>query len=202
MDILTRAFQETGDQAGDLLDTYSEYSVQFAKLGLDGKEATGLLIQGLKAGARDVDTVADSIKEFSIRAIDGSESSADGFKALGLNAKTMTAQIASGGAGAQKGLDVVLDRLRAMKDPVERDAAAVALFGTKAEDMGQALWRWTLTPPPLGSGTSPGPPTRWVTPWRSRPARSWRPSSGPRRPPWWSRSRRPSRTWRDGPVAG
>ncbi|MEU7590675.1 phage tail tape measure protein [Micromonospora sp. NPDC049230] len=139
MDILTRAFQETGDQAGDLLDTYSEYSVQFAKLGLDGKEATGLLIQGLKAGARDVDTVADSIKEFSIRAIDGSTTSADGFKLLGLNAKTMTAQIASGGAGAQKGLDVVLDRLRALKDPVERDAAAVALFGTKAEDMGAAL---------------------------------------------------------------
>lgn len=139
MDILTRAFQETGDQAGDLLDTYSEYSVQFRKLGLDGKEATGLLIQGLKAGARDVDTVADAIKEFSIRAIDGSTTSAAGFKALGLNAKAMTAQIASGGEGAQKGLDVVLDRLRAMEDPVARDAAAVALFGTKAEDMGAAL---------------------------------------------------------------
>ncbi|MCZ7376552.1 phage tail tape measure protein [Micromonospora sp. WMMC250] len=139
MDILTRAFQETGDQAGDLLDTYSEYSVQFAKLGLDGKESTGLLIQGLKAGARDVDTVADAIKEFSIRAIDGSTTSADGFKALGLNAKDMTRQIASGGEGAQKGLDIVLDRLRAMEDPVARDAAAVALFGTKAEDMGAAL---------------------------------------------------------------
>jgi TP901 family phage tail tape measure protein len=140
MDILTRAFQQTGDQAGDLLDTYSEYSVQFRKLGLDGQTATGLLIQGLKAGARDVDTVADAIKEFSIRAIDGSKTSADGFKALGLNASQMTAQIAKGGAGAQKGLDTVLDRLRAMKDPVERDAAAVALFGTKAEDLGQSLY--------------------------------------------------------------
>ncbi|MBM0275320.1 phage tail tape measure protein [Micromonospora tarensis] len=139
LDILTRAFQQTGDQAGDLLDTYSEYSTQFRKLGLDGKVATGLLIQGLKAGARDVDTVADGIKEFAIRATDGSKTSAEGFKALGLNAKAMTAQIGQGGASAQKGLDVVLDRLRAMEDPVARDAAAVALFGTKSEDLQAAL---------------------------------------------------------------
>ena len=105
----------------------------------DGKTATGLLIQGLKAGARDVDTVADAIKEFSIRAVDGSTTSAAGFKALGLNAKTMTAQIAGGGEGAKKGLDVVLDRLRAMKDPVAQNAAGVALFGTKWEDMGTAM---------------------------------------------------------------
>ncbi|MDG4832434.1 phage tail tape measure protein [Solwaraspora sp. WMMD1047] len=139
-DILTRGFQETGDHAGDLLDTYSEYSVQFRKLGLDGATATGLMTQGLKAGARDVDTVADAIKEFSIRAIDGSTASAEGFKLLGLNAGRMTAQIAKGGPAAQKGLDTVLDRLRAIEDPVKRDAAAVALFGTKAEDLGAALY--------------------------------------------------------------
>lgn len=139
MDILTRAFQESGDQAGDLLDTYSEYSTQFRKLGLDGQTATGMLLQGLKAGARDVDTVADAIKEFSIRAIDGSKASAAGFQALGLNAKSMSAQIAGGGEGAAKGLDVVLDRLRGMKDPVAQNAAGVALFGTKWEDMGTAM---------------------------------------------------------------
>jgi TP901 family phage tail tape measure protein len=138
-DIVTRGFQQTGDQAGDLLDTYSEYSTQFRKLGLDGAQATGLLSQGLKAGARDVDTVADALKEFSIRAVDGSTASAAGFKALGLNAGQMTAQIAAGGAGATRGLDTILDRLRAMQDPVARDAAAVGLFGTKAEDLGAAL---------------------------------------------------------------
>lgn len=140
LDILTRGFQNTGDLAGDLLDTYSEYGTQFRKLGLDGQTATGLLVQGLKAGARDVDTVADAIKEFSIRAIDGSTLSAEGFKALGLNAKQMGAQIAAGGSGAEQGLALVLDKLKAIDDPVKRDAAAVALFGTKAEDLGQALF--------------------------------------------------------------
>lgn len=139
-DLLTRGFQQSGDHAGDLLDLVSEYSTKFRDLGLDGTQALGLLQQGLRAGARDADTVADALKEFAIRAVDGSTASAEGFKALGLNAEKLTAQIARGGEGAKAGLDTVLDRLRAMKDPVARNAAAVALFGTKAEDLGDALY--------------------------------------------------------------
>jgi phage-related minor tail protein len=140
LDILTRGFQTGTNKADDLLDTVTEYGTQFRKFGLDGQTATGLLSQGLKAGARDADTVADAIKEFSIRAIDGSTASAAGFKALGLNAQEMTAQIGQGGKKATEGLDVVLERLRAMDDPVAQEAAAVALFGTKAEDLGKSLY--------------------------------------------------------------
>ncbi|MET7643051.1 phage tail tape measure protein [Streptomyces sp. NPDC005426] len=140
LDILARGLQTGTDKAGDLLDTMTEYGTQFRKFGLDGEMATGLLSQGLKAGARDADTVADAIKEFSIRAIDGSKKSAAGFAALGLNAKSMTAQIGQGGDKATAGLDVVLDKLRAMDDPVAQEAAAVALFGTKAEDLGKSLY--------------------------------------------------------------
>lgn len=140
LDILTRGFQTGTDKAGDLLDTMTEYGTQFRKFGLDGKMATGLLSQGLKAGARDADTVADTLKEFSIRAIDGSKKSAAGFEALGLSAKGMTAQIGQGGEKATAGLDTVLDKLRGMKDPVAQQAAAVALFGTKAEDLGASLF--------------------------------------------------------------
>ncbi len=139
-DVLTRGVQLGANKAEDLLDTFTEYSTQFRKLGMDGKSAMGLLSQGLRAGARDADTVADALKEFSIRAVDGSKSSAEGFQALGLNAEKMTAQIAQGGKPAAAGLQTVLDKLRAMKDPVAREAAAVALFGTKAEDLGQALF--------------------------------------------------------------
>ncbi len=139
-DILTRGFQKTGDHAGDLLDTFSEYSTQFRKLGISGAEATGIMVQGLKAGARDSDTIADTLKEFSIRAIDGSTAARDAYKALGLDADEMIAKIAKGGPSAQAGLQLVLDRLRAMKDPAAQSAAAVGLFGTKAEDMGAALY--------------------------------------------------------------
>ncbi|MFF0139330.1 phage tail tape measure protein [Streptomyces sp. NPDC005227] len=140
LDTMTRGFQVMGPRADDLADTFNEYSTIFRSLNLPIKTVTGLLAQGMKAGARDTDVVADALKEFQIRATDGSTSSAAGFKALGLSAKDTTAQIARGGKGASDGLQTVLDRLRAMKDPVKRNAAAVALFGTKAEDMGKALY--------------------------------------------------------------
>lgn len=140
MDIITAGFQQGGDKAGDLLDTMNEYGTQFRKFGLDGQTATGLLTQGLQAGARDADIVADAIKEFSIRAIDGSESTAAGFDAIGLSASDMAAQIAQGGPTASAALDLTLDKLRAIEDPTARSAAAVQLFGTQAEDLGDALF--------------------------------------------------------------
>ncbi|MFD4569388.1 phage tail tape measure protein [Streptomyces sp. NPDC058467] len=139
-DILTRGFQSGANKADDLLDTVNEYGVQWKKFGLDGKTAMGLLSQGLKGGARDADLVADSIKEFSIRAIDGSKTTADGFKAIGLDAADMATKIGKGGTSASGALDLTLDKLRAIKDPVKRSAAAVQLFGTQAEDLGDALY--------------------------------------------------------------
>lgn len=140
MDILTRGFQQGADKAGDLLDTMTEYPALFQALGIDGQTATGLIAQGMAGGARSADLVADALKEFQIRAIDGSKASAEAYGAIGLNAEEMTAKIAAGGEGAREGLDQVLDGLRAMEDPVERNAAAVGLFGTQAEDLGGALF--------------------------------------------------------------
>lgn len=139
-DILTRGMQQGADDADDLLDTFAEYPTMFRDLGLDGETAMGILSQGLRAGARDADTVADALKEFAIRAQDGSKVSAEGFKAIGMNAEEMTAIFAKGGPEAAAALDQVLDGLRNMEDPVARNAAAVALFGTKAEDLGDALF--------------------------------------------------------------
>jgi phage-related minor tail protein len=140
LDILTVGFQQGNDKAGDLLDTFNEYGTQFRKVGLDGKTAMGLISQGLKAGARDADIVADSIKEFSIRAVDGSKTTAAGFAALGLSGKKMAEDVAAGGPRASAALQLTLDKLRQIKDPADRAQVAVALFGTQAEDMGQALY--------------------------------------------------------------
>ncbi|MFI6465664.1 phage tail tape measure protein [Streptomyces sp. NPDC050538] len=138
-DLLTAGFQSGADKAGDLIDTVNEYGTQWRKAGLSGATAIGLLNQGLKAGARDGDLVADSIKEFSIRAIDGSKTTATGFKALGLNADDMAAKFAKGGSAANGVLQLTLDKLRGIKDPVKQSQAAVALFGTQAEDLGASL---------------------------------------------------------------
>ncbi|MGW3486564.1 phage tail tape measure protein [Streptomyces sp. NPDC001054] len=140
-DLITVGFQSGADKAGDFLDTLNEYGTQFRKAGLDGQTALGLINQGLRGGARDADLVADSIKEFSIRAIDGSTSTAAGFKALGLNADDMAGKFAKGGKTANGVLDLTLDKLRNVKDPVKQSQIAVELFGTQAEDLGQALFK-------------------------------------------------------------
>ncbi|MEU8619942.1 phage tail tape measure protein [Streptomyces sp. NPDC048623] len=140
LDILTAGMQRMGPRADDMADTFNEYSTKFRDLGLSAADAMGLMSQGLKAGARDTDTVADALKEFQIRATDGSKASAEAYKAIGLDAEEMTKKIAAGGPGAREGLQQVLDGLKAIKDPAERSAASVGLFGTKSEDLGQALY--------------------------------------------------------------
>lgn len=149
-DLITRGFQTGTDKGGDFLDTINEYGTQFRKAGLDGATSIGLMNQAIRAGARDSDIAADAIKEFSIRAVDGSKLTGEGFSALGLNATDMAAKFAKGGKSASGALDLTLDRLRNMKDPVERSAAATALFGTQAEDLGDALF--AMDPSKAASG--------------------------------------------------
>ena len=139
-DIITRGTQLGANKAQDLLDTFNEYGTQFRNLGLSGKQAMGLIAQGLQAGARDADVVADTLKEFSIEAVAGSKRIRDAYKELGIDADKMFKMLGQGGPAAAKALDITLDRLRAVEDPVERNALAVEFFGTKAEDLGQALY--------------------------------------------------------------
>ncbi|WP_432091834.1 phage tail tape measure protein [Streptomyces sp. NRRL F-5630] len=141
LDVITVGMQKLGPNAEDLLETFQEYPIQLKKLGLDSKTALGLFQQGLQGGARDTDIVADALKEFSIRSIDMSDSSRAAYKSLGLDAKTLEKQIGQGGASATAGLQTVLDKLRSIHDPVKREAAAVGLFGTQAEELGTSLFK-------------------------------------------------------------
>jgi hypothetical protein len=140
LDILTRGMQQGADKAGDLLETFQEYGTQFRQVGLDGAAATGLMVQGMGAGARDADTVADAIKEFTDLSQSGAQTSIDAFTRLGLSAGDMAAAVARGGPEAAAALDLTLDKLRAMPESAERSQLAVALFGEKAIDLGGALY--------------------------------------------------------------
>ncbi|KSU81597.1 phage tail tape measure protein [Rhodococcus qingshengii] len=144
-DLLVKGSQMGLNASEDLVDTVTEYSVQFAKVGLSGAEAFGLMNQAVKNGARDTDTAADAIKEFAIRSIDGSKAAAEAYEALGMNAEEMTAKIAKGGAEGTEGMTDLLTKIREIEDPVVRNTVAVGLFGTKAEDLGNAMYKLDLT---------------------------------------------------------
>lgn len=135
-DIIVNGSQEGLNRSEDWLDTLREYSSLFESLGLSGAEAGGLISQAMDEGARNSDVAADALKEFSIRAQDDSKATRAAFEDLGLDADEMGAKIAAGGETAKEGLDEVLDGLRSIEDPMARNAAGVALFGTMWEDMG------------------------------------------------------------------
>lgn len=142
LDMITKASQEGLNVTEDLMDTFNEYSIQFADLGLTGAETMGLLSQALEAGARNTDLVADAMKEFNLIVTEGGTAAADAAAELGLNMEDLQA-LMSQDMGAEA-LDAVLDALNAIEDPVKRDALAVGLFGTKAEDLGSALYAMDL----------------------------------------------------------
>ncbi|MEB0001599.1 phage tail tape measure protein [Cryobacterium sp. RTC2.1] len=155
-DILTKGLQNGANKAGDFLDTMTEYPVQFQALGLSASDATGLMSQALAGGARSSDLAADALKEFSIRAIDGSTLSAQSYQALGLSATDMTKRMSLGGQSAKDGLQLVLEKLRETEDPVKRNAIAVGLFGTQAEDLKGALGKMDVSTAVAGLGQVAG----------------------------------------------
>lgn len=124
------------DFSGELIDTINEYSSQFAKLGFDADGMFNILQAGADGTAWNLDKVGDAIKEFSIRAIDGSDSTVEAFTSLGYNAEEIMATFAAGGEGANEAFFDVLDTLMSVDDQVQRDALGVALFGTMWEDLG------------------------------------------------------------------
>lgn len=144
-DLLVRAQKSGLNVSEDLLDTVDEYGTQFRKLGLEGPQAFGLIAQAVRAGARDTDIGADALKEFSIRAVDGSDLTVQSFQAIGLSASDMSTRIAAGGPEAAAALDETLDKLRQVEDPAKRAQIAVGLFGTQAEDLGDALYAMDLS---------------------------------------------------------
>lgn len=146
LDLITRGFQQFGPQADDLLDTVTEYSVQFAALGLSGQDAFELMGQALDSGARNLDLVADTLKEFNIEAVQGGTKVREGWKKLGLDADKMAESFAKGGPAARDAFDLMMDKLREVSDPLKQNTIAIELFGTKSEDVQKALLALDVTP--------------------------------------------------------
>lgn len=136
MNLIAVGAQNGLDYSGELLDTISEYSVQFAKVGINADQMFQIMQAGADSGAWNLDKVGDAIKEMSIRVVDGSETTAAGFEALGMDADVMAQKFAAGGETAQEAFQDTIQALASMEDPVQQNIAGVNLFGTMWEDLG------------------------------------------------------------------
>ena len=134
--LIAQGMQSGLDFSGEFIDNINEYSVQFSKLGLSAEDMFNIFQSGANAGAFNLDKIGDAVKEFSIRAIDGSNTTIDGFNRLGLNADEMAQKFAAGGDTAKNAFYEVVNAIGAMEDPVEQSIVGVDLFGTMWEDLG------------------------------------------------------------------
>ncbi len=136
MNMIAAGAQNGLDYSGELLDSINEYSVQFEKVGLDADDMFSIFEAGAESGAFNLDKVGDAVKEMSIRVIDGSDTTKQGFELLGMNADEMAQKFAAGGDTAKEAFRQTIDALAAMEDPIEQNTAGVDLFGTMWEDLG------------------------------------------------------------------
>lgn len=136
MNYIAECTQKGLDYSGELLDTISEYSVQFAKVGMDADDMFNIMQTGADNGAWKLDTLANAVKEFSVASIDGSETTKEAFEALGYDADEVMSIFAKGGEDANIAFNTILNDLISMDDEVSRDAIGVSLFKTTWEDLG------------------------------------------------------------------
>lgn len=135
MAFIAEATQKGLNTNDDLVDTIEEYSVYFKTAGLDAQDMFGILENASKAGVRNLDVVGDAFKEMVIRTKDGTKTTVDAYKSLGLNANQMMSDFAQGGEKGKQAYKTMMDALNAIEDPVEKNTIGVALFGTKFEDL-------------------------------------------------------------------
>lgn len=138
-DLLTSAAQHAGPQmVQPVLDATNEYSKHFAMLGIDGKQAMGILATAASGGEIAIDKAGDAVKEFGIRATDLNDTGAQqSLKDLGLSGKRMADDLLAGGDKAQHATKLITDGLLGIEDPATRAKVASGLFGTQIEDIGK-----------------------------------------------------------------
>ena len=138
MDFLVAAQQKGLNSSGDLLDTIGEYSVQFSDGGASAGEFFSILEEGNAGGVLGTDKVADAFKEFNIRIKDDSATTKTALEDIGLSYDTLKQGFADGSITTMDAMQLVIDKINEIEDPIERAKAGVALFGTQWEDLGEA----------------------------------------------------------------
>lgn len=135
-DTIAKASQLGLNKDGNLLDVINEYAVHYKQLGLDMDDMFNSLINAKEAGVFDLSYAGEAIKEFGIRVREGSDETKAALKDLGLNANEVVSAFNKGGPEAAEAMQLVVDALNGIEDPIERNRIGIALFGTSWEDLG------------------------------------------------------------------
>lgn len=160
LDMMTSAYQRTGDPMNDLLDTMQEYPSQFRKMGLSAETFYDLIVRGSEAGVYNTDKIADTFKELYLRIAEGADVPVEelkkigytaddiarvgnatddvinGFNKLGLSVNDIKRAFEQGGDEASSALYTIIDAIAAVEDKAEQQDIIAKLFGAPGEDVG------------------------------------------------------------------
>ncbi|MYR45092.1 phage tail tape measure protein [Streptomyces sp. SID5910] len=144
-DLITKGMSGLGPAGEDLLETINEYGVQFAKSGLSGRTAFGLMRQAIQAGWKDTDKVADAFKELELRVTGGGKAQVDALKSVGLNADQMISDLSAGGTRGEEAMAQIHDAIVELGPGSDVAKKAIQdLFGGPGEDLGAAFFKLNL----------------------------------------------------------
>lgn len=124
------------DDTGKLLDGISDYSSEFAKVGLNADDMFQIFEAGAEMGTFSMEAIGNAMKEMSGRILHGSDNAQRGFKLLGLNADEMSAKFAAGTDSAREAYKQTMEAMAKIKDPLVQNAAGVELFGDEWKKLG------------------------------------------------------------------
>ncbi|MGE8037896.1 phage tail tape measure protein [Lysinibacillus sp. NPDC093692] len=134
-DLFTAGGQRGLNFSNEMFDNVAEYSSLFGNMGYSAEEYFGIMERGSKAGVYNLDYVNDVMKEFQIRVKDGSKSTDETFSAMSKSTFDLWESFNRGEATVADVASAVTNELQGMDDQVEANQLAVALFGTKWEDL-------------------------------------------------------------------
>lgn len=122
-----------GEQAGlniskDWLDTLVEYTPILSTLGVSGKEAFALIDEAVNATGMNTDQAADMVKEFFLSLTDGSTTSKDAFKDLGIDIDELKKKIDNGSISSVDAMQQVMKAIMNVGDETERARLLQEIF--------------------------------------------------------------------------
>lgn len=138
-DIITYGLQNGLNASGDFLDSLHEYAPQMSALGFTAEQTLGIISVGMKEGSFNTDKLIDGLKEGRLRMSDMNDAATEAVNSIGLNASEVEKNIASGGEVAANQMANIAQKVLDIKDPVEQNKVATALWGTQWEDSGVAM---------------------------------------------------------------
>lgn len=135
-DLMATGLQSGLSANGDFLESITEYAPVFEGAGFSAEQMYSIMESGAASGILGTDKIADAVKEMGLKLNEGSDDTKAAFDTIGMSFDDIAGFVASGDETWADYFDDIVAGINGIEDPIERQKAQVAIFGTMAEDLG------------------------------------------------------------------